>query len=162
MCVYVCVCVCVCVCVFLGSICLKLLLRDDFERFISCLDHWLCCMFNCIHVSIFLFWKNYFKNLLNTSSTPGYLSSFQAFSYCNLNTSSTPSGSIEKVLVSSITSWHLHLSMAIFSTPTLTDCSTPLDTFICQDWLMAYIFSSCFLTWYVSNPSFSCISFSKT
>ena len=35
----------VCVCVFLGSMCLKLLLRDDFERFISCLDHWLCCMF---------------------------------------------------------------------------------------------------------------------
>ena len=46
--------------------------------------------------------KNCFKSLLDTSSTPGYLSSFQAFSYCNLDTSSTPSGSIEKVPISSI------------------------------------------------------------
>ena len=36
-----------------------------------------------------------------------YLSSFQAFSYRNLDTSSTPGGSIEKVLVSSIASRHL-------------------------------------------------------
>ena len=92
--------------------------------------------------------KNCFKSLLDTSSTPGYLSSFQAFSYCNLDTSSTPSGSIEKVPISSIASRqlgrsidrvsvldmvvcsstharHQHLSTAIFSTPTSTDFSTP-------------------------------------
>ena len=52
--------VCVCVCVFLGSMCLKLQLRDVFERFIWCFNHWLCCMFDYIHVSIFLFSKNCF------------------------------------------------------------------------------------------------------
>ena len=129
-------------CVFLGSMCLKLLLRDDFERFIWCLDHWLCCVFDCIHVCIFLFSKNCFQK---ACSTPGYLSSFQAFfSYCNLDTSSTLSGLIEKVLVSSIAfrwqlgrstkllfliSWivprHMHLSIAICSTPTSIDISTP-------------------------------------
>ena len=129
-------------CVFLGSMCLKLLLRDDFERLIWCLDHWLSCMLDCIHVYVFLFSK---KLILKASSTSGYLLSFQAFSYCNLNTSSTPCGSIEKVLVPLIASqhlvdqssliscvwccctstlaWHLYLSMAKSSTPS----STPLD-----------------------------------
>ena len=50
--------VCVRVCVFLGSMCLKLLLKDDFERLIWCLDHWLNCMLDCIHVCVFLFSKN--------------------------------------------------------------------------------------------------------
>ena len=51
--------------------------------------------------------KTVFKSLLDTSSTPGYLSSFQAFSYCKLDTSSTPGGSIKKVLIPSIVSRHL-------------------------------------------------------
>ena len=58
---------CVCVCVFLGSMCLKLLLRVDFERFIWCLDHWLSCMLDYIHVCVFHFLK---KLLLKASSTP--------------------------------------------------------------------------------------------
>ena len=108
---------------------------------------------------------------------------------------------LDMVVCSSTHAQHLHLSTTIFSTPISTDFSTPLDTFICWDLLMAYIFSLCdsylisvdlsldtsvfsspkplsinpnlfpkgfsslikfFLTWYVSNPSFSCISFSKT
>ena len=47
------------------------------------------------------------KLFLKASLTPGYLSSFQAFSYRNLNTSSTPGGSIEKVPIPLIASWHL-------------------------------------------------------
>ena len=92
--------------------------------------------------------KTVFKSLLDTYSTPGYLSSFQAFfSYCNLDTSSTPGGLIEKVPVSSIASRQLGRSIELlfviwcfvprhmldtfiywwpfFSTPTSTDCSTP-------------------------------------
>ena len=40
--------------------CLKLLLWDDFERLIWCLDHWLSCILDCIHVCVFLFSKNCF------------------------------------------------------------------------------------------------------
>ena len=89
------------------------------------------------------------------------------FSYHNLNSSSTPDGSIKKVTVSSIATArsinratildmvvssstlarHLHLSTTIFSTPTSTACSMPFYTYIYQDLLMAYIFSSC-------NPHF--------
>ena len=98
---------------------------------------------SCLYFS--LLEKVFSKSLLDTSSTPGYLSSFQAFfSYCNLDTSSTLSGLIEKVLISSIAfrwqlgrstellfliSWivprHMHLSIAICSTPTSIDISTP-------------------------------------
>ena len=53
----------VCICVFLGSMCLKLLLRDDFERLIWCLDHWLSCMLDCIHECVFHFSKNCFYTL---------------------------------------------------------------------------------------------------
>ena len=70
-------------------------------------------MFDCIHVCVFLFLKNCFKSLLDTSSTPGYLSSFQAFSYRNLDTFSTPGGSIEKVLISSIASRQLSRSIEL-------------------------------------------------
>ena len=37
------------------------LLRDVFERSKYCLDDWLSCMFDCIHVYVFLFLKNCFK-----------------------------------------------------------------------------------------------------
>ena len=63
----------VCVCVFLGSICLKLLLSDNFENIKCCLDPWLSCMFDCIHICVFPFLKNCFyaistasQHLLNT------------------------------------------------------------------------------------------------
>ena len=57
--------------------------------------------------------KTDFKSLLDTSSTPGYLSSFQVFSYRNLDTSLTPDGLIEKVSVSSIASWQLGWSIEL-------------------------------------------------
>ena len=47
------------------------------------------------------------------------------------------------VVCSSTHARYLHLSMAIFSTPTSTDFLTPLETFICRDLMMAYIFSLC-------------------
>ena len=52
--------VCVCVCVFLGSLCLNLLLSDDFESLKCCLDPWLSCMLDCIHICVFPFLKNCF------------------------------------------------------------------------------------------------------
>ena len=181
---------------------------------------WIIGCVACLIAFMFVFFssrKTIFKSLLDTSSTPGYLSSFQAFFYRNLDTwwidressclldSFSIARSIDRAFVldmvvcSSTHARHLHLSMAIFSTPNSTYFSTPLDTFICRDLLMAYIFSLCdphlisvdlsldtsvfsspkplslnpnlfpngfsslikfFLTWYVFNLSFSCISFS--
>ena len=59
-----------CVCVFLGSMCLKLLLRDDFENLKFCLDLWLSCMFDCIHICVFSLLEKLFLSNLNSSSTP--------------------------------------------------------------------------------------------
>ena len=99
------------------------------------------------------------KLFLKASSTPGYLSSFQAFSYRNLDTSSTLGGSIKKVLVPSIASrevvdqsslnscvWcfvprHLYLLMAKSSTLGSTPWSTPLDTFFYRELLRIYIYA---------------------
>ena len=50
---------------------------------------------------------------------------------------------LDMVGCSSTLPLHLHLSTAIFSTPSLTACSIPLDTYICRDLLMAYLISSC-------------------
>ena len=58
------------------------LLRDVFRRSKCCLDPWLSCMFDCIHICVFLFLKNCFKA---TSTTPWHLSipglSIELFSY---------------------------------------------------------------------------------
>ena len=35
------------------------LLRDDFESLKCCLDPWLCGMFDCIHVCVFVFLINF-------------------------------------------------------------------------------------------------------
>ena len=52
--------------------------------------------------------------------------------------------SVLDMVVCSLThAWHLHLLTAIFLTPTSIDFLTSLNTFICRDLLMAYIFSSC-------------------
>ena len=37
------------------------LLRDDFESLKYCLDPWLSCMLDCIHICVFPFLKNCFK-----------------------------------------------------------------------------------------------------
>ena len=85
----------------------------------------------------------------------------------NLDTSSTPGGSIEKVSVSSIPSrylvdrssfcswfwWfiprHLQLSTCFFSTPTSILTSTPLDTSVVENYWSFYL-SSC------RDPIFIC------
>ena len=51
--------------------------------------------------------KTVLKSWLDTSLTPCYLSSFSSISWHNLDTSSIPGGSIEKVPASSIASRHL-------------------------------------------------------
>ena len=98
-------------CVFLGSMCLKLLLRDDFERFMWYLDYWLCCMFDYIHICVFFSYrKTVFKSLLDTwlfVELPSFLS------YRNLDTSLAPGGSIENVPVSSIASRQLGRSIKL-------------------------------------------------
>ena len=81
-----------CVCVFLESMCLKLLLRDVFETLKCWLDSCLSCMLDCIHIYVFPSWKTVFKQsrqLLDTSSILGYLSSFSTSSYRNLDSFST-------------------------------------------------------------------------
>ena len=126
---------------------------------------WIIGCVACLIAFMFVFFssrKIVFKSLLNTSLTPSYLPSFQTFFLIAI---STPGESIEKVPVSSIASRQLGQSIELlfliwwfvprhmldtcicrqpfFSTPTLTDFSIPLDTFICRDLLMAFIFSSC-------------------
>ena len=60
---------CVCVCVFVFGIMCFFWLRDNFESSKCCLDHWLSCMFDCIHICIFLFLKTYRAHLLFSSQS---------------------------------------------------------------------------------------------
>ena len=67
-----------------------LLLRNDFESSKFYLDPWLSYMFDCIHICVFLFLKNVFKqsrHLLGTSRYQAYLLSFLVAFYRNLNIS---------------------------------------------------------------------------
>ena len=129
---------------------------------------WIIGYVTCLITFIYVFFssrKIVFKSLLNTSLTPGYLSNFQVFflsqsrhlldtwwinreSFCFLDSVSTARSInrafvLDMVVYSSTHARQLHLSTTIFSTPTSTDFSMPLNTFICRDLLMAYIFSSC-------------------
>ena len=105
--------------------------------------------------------KTGFKSLLDTSSIPCYLLSFFSFfllqsrkfldtwwidreSFCLLDSFSTPGGSIELLLLylmicSSTPPRYLYLWKTIFSIPSSTDVSTPLDTFICRALLRDYL-----------------------
>ena len=77
--------------------------------------------------------KTVFKSLLDTFLTPGYLLSFQAFfSYRNLDTSLTPGGSIEKVLVSSIAFQQLGRSIELLFLIWWFVPRHMLDTCICR------------------------------
>ena len=88
--------------------CLKLLLRDVFERFIWCLDHWLSCILDCIHVYVFHFSKNCFYKLTwHLFDTLLSVELLKFFSYRNLDCFSTLGGSIEKVPRPSIASRQL-------------------------------------------------------
>ena len=121
----------VCVCV-LEILVLKFFkLTDYFERFMCWLDHWLSCMLDCIHICVFLHSKNCFeklaRQLLDTSSILCYLSSFSSiFLKRNLDTSSIPSGSIEKAPASSIAPRHLLDPLSFCS----WICSLFLDSFL--------------------------------
>ena len=91
--------------------CLKFLLRDDFESLIFWLDHWLSCMLDCIHVYVFHSRKTGFKKWFDTSSIPPWhlavCRDSSAISYRFPDSSSILGGSIEKAPASSIASRHL-------------------------------------------------------
>ena len=83
---------CVCVCVFgihvLKNCCWKMILKVQNVVWIF---GWVACFIAFVSV-FFLSWKTDFKlsrHLVETSSTPGYLSRSETFSYCNLDRSST-------------------------------------------------------------------------
>ena len=132
-------------------------MRDDFERLLCWLDHGLSCMLDCIHVCVFYSRKTGFKKWLDTSWHLSVCRASQAFSYRNPDTSSTPSGSIEKAPASSIASWHLVDRLSFCSwiwcvVPRLLDTlaiddhfldtylDSFLDTCICRDLLRVYIY----------------------
>ena len=148
--------------------CLKFLLRDDFESLICWLDHWLSCMLDCIHVCVFFFFtsrKNVFKSLLDTFSIPCCLSSFFSFflsqsqqllntwwidreCFCILDSISTPGGSIENASTSSIASWHLVDQSRFWSGIWWYVPRYLIDTFCCR---RPFFFSTPFST-DVSTP----------
>ena len=141
-------------CVFLRSMCLKIIVERWFWELNMLIGSLVELHTYCIHVCVFLLLKNCFEklaqHLLDTSSIASYLSGFLSFfllqsrqrldtwwidqaSSCLLDSFLTPSGSIELLFLiryfcSLISTWHLHLLTSIFSTPTSTDGSTPLDT----------------------------------
>ena len=70
--------VCVCVCFGIKMLIIFFfLLRDVFKRSKCYLDPWLSCMFDCIHVYIFLLFEKLFfkqsRQLLDTSRYLAYL-----------------------------------------------------------------------------------------
>ena len=88
--------------------------------------------------------KRFLSNL-DTSSIPPWRLAFcrapKVFSYRNLDSLSTAGGSIELLfLCLCFFSRQLYLLTLFFSTPTLTDGSTPLYTSICRELLRSYIF----------------------
>ena len=142
-------------CVFLGSLCLKFLLRDDFKSLKCWLDLWLSCMLDCIHICVFPFLKNDFLSNLDTSSIPPWhlaiYWALKVFSYHNINRSSTTGGSNKKVPGPSIafrqlvdrlsfSSCVFALFLDTFSTSASVDVVF-LETSICQELLRIYIFS---------------------
>ena len=101
-----------CVCVFgiymLKNCCWEMILKVQNDVWIL---SWVACLIAFISV-FFPSWKTVFKQsrqLLDTSSTPGYLSSSWAFSYHNLDRSSIAGGSIKKVPGPSITGGSIEL-----------------------------------------------------
>ena len=125
-------------------------LRDYFERLLCWFDHWLSCMLDCIHFCVFLLLKNCFeklaRHLLDTLLSVELL---KPFSYRNPDSSSILGGLIENAPTSSIAyrylvgrssffswiwflvAWYFLDTSAVddlFSTPTSTASSTPLDT----------------------------------
>ena len=147
-------------CVFLGSLCLKFLLRDDFES-LKCwslveLRAWLHS-----YLCFSLLEERFLSNLDTSSIPPRYLAicrALKVFSYRNLDRSSIASGSNEKVPGPSIAFWQLvdrssfsscvcGLFLDTFSTAVSVDVvfletflERWLNTSICRELLRIYIF----------------------
>ena len=123
------------------------ILRDFcVDRIIS----WVVCWIAFIFV-FFSPRKTVLKSWLDTSLTPCYLSSFSSISWHNLDTSSIPGGSIEKVPASSIASRHLvdWLSFCswiwFFIARYLLDTST-IDNQILDTYLNSFLDTSRYLS----------------
>ena len=113
-------------------------------------------MLDCIHTCVFPFLKTIFKlsrHLLDTSSTPSSLSSFQNFSYHNLNRSSTArwidresSWTFDSF---SIAGGSIELLFCVFASFLDTSSTASfvevvfLDTSICRELLKHYILGYC-------------------
>ena len=153
-------------CVFLRSMCLKIFVERCFWKLkmlfgsLVELHTWLhsCLCFSPLE-------KLFLKSWLDTSSIASYLSSFLSFfllqsqqhldtwwidreSFWPLDSSSTPSGSIEPHILLLVflflDSFSTHdLSTLLFLDTCSKDVSTPPRHLICRDLLMVYIFSSC-------------------
>ena len=86
---------------------------------------------------------------LDNCSTSSYLSSFQAFSYRNLDTSSTPGRSIEQIYVPSTPAWHL-LDNCIYQSLKLDTCylsrfKKEIEILICFLGIYECVFGTSFL-----------------
>ena len=90
-----------CVCVCFGDPCAQFFfgLRDYFERFLCWLDHWLCCMLDCIHIYVFHISKNCFEKLARHLLDTRWIDRENS---CLLDSSSTPGGSIELLFLNVI------------------------------------------------------------
>ena len=144
-------------------------MRDVFESIICCLDHWLSCMLDYIHVCVFLFSINCFEklaqHLLDTSLIASYLSSFLSFflsqshqqldtlwinreSLCPLDSFLILGGSIELHLLLLVfvflDSFSTHyLSTLFFSTPTRQIPRHLINTLSVEIYWRFYLSSSC-------------------
>ena len=96
-------------CVFLGSMCITcFLLRDVLKRSKFCLEPWLSCSFDFIHVCVFLLSKNCFEKLArHLLDTLLFVELLKPFSYRNPDSSLILGGSIENAPAFSIASQHL-------------------------------------------------------
>ena len=106
-------------CVFWGSMCLKLLLKDDFESSKCWLDPWLSCMHDCTHIYIFPFLKNWFSAILTPYRHLAIYRAFQLPLIAILIASRQLGGSIEISSRPSIASRQLGGSIEISSRPSI-------------------------------------------
>ena len=146
----------VCICVF-GIIVLNIFFERWFWE-LKMLTGSLVELYAWLHSYLcFSLLEKRFLNYLDTYSTPGYLSSFQTFSYYNLDKSSTTrwidqesswtldswwtdqASLLVSLLCSSSPPRQLQLSTLFSPTPSSIDGSTPFDTSICWELLKLYI-----------------------
>ena len=120
------------VCVFWGSMCLKLLLKDDFESSKCWLDPWLSCMHDCTHIYIFPFLKNWFSAILTPYRHLAIYRAFQLPLITILIASRQLGGSIEISSRPSIASRQLVDRSSFLLTFCWFVPRKILDSFICR------------------------------